>query len=124
MMTIQKNISTVRYRDKSYIVKDLLLALVSSGELNQTTLTRICGINITKHRQILLDLEKNELITKREQMIGKQTTIMYRATVQGCNFFKSILLPFEHVFPRNMINSSTKTGIEKIPNTIPPIKTI
>ena len=101
-MSIQKtNIHSKIYRDRSYIIIDIILALVKSGEINQTLLTTICGINITKHRNILVELETNELITKHKRRIRKQTTIIYKATMKGYKFYKSVLIPFERVFPRN-----------------------
>lgn len=102
-MLIQKNsIRSKKHRDKSYMIKDLILALVKSGEINQTLLATFCGINITKHRTILVDLETNELITKHEEKIGKKTTIIYKATTKGYEFCKSVLIPFEQAFPRNL----------------------
>ncbi len=104
-MTIQKNnIRSKKHRDKSYIVKDLILALVKSGEINQTLLATFCGINITKHRKILVDLETNELVTKHEQKTGKKTTMIYKVTAKGYNFCNSVLIPFEQAFPRNLQN--------------------
>jgi predicted transcriptional regulator len=72
-MLIQKNsLRSKTHRDKSYIIKDLISALVKSGEINQTLLATFCGINITKHRKILVDLETNELISKHEEKISKE----------------------------------------------------
>jgi predicted transcriptional regulator len=36
------------YRDRIYIVKDLIMKLVEHNELNQTTLLTFCGLNLKK----------------------------------------------------------------------------
>ena len=71
--------SEASYRDRIYIVKDVILKLIEYGELNQTTLVSFCGLNLKKHKSILDDLELNELITKNEIPIGKRTVTVYKA---------------------------------------------
>ena len=44
--------SQTSYRDRIYIVKDIILKLVEYGELNQTALISFCGLNLKKHRSI------------------------------------------------------------------------
>jgi len=61
------------YRDRIYIVKDIILKLVEYGELNQTALVSFCGLNLKKHKPILEDLEANGLIRRTEKMVGKRT---------------------------------------------------
>jgi len=101
-MSIQKtSISSKRHRDKLDIIKDLIFVLMQSGEINQTLLATFCGINITKHRKILVHLETNNLITKYERRNGKKITIIYKVTMKGYDFCKSVLIPFEQAFPRN-----------------------
>lgn len=51
--------SSVSYRDRIYIIKDIILKLVERGELNQTALLSFCGLNLKKHKPILDDLESN-----------------------------------------------------------------
>jgi predicted transcriptional regulator len=60
--------SPTSYRDRIYIVKDVILKLVEYGELNQTALVSFCGLNLKKHKSILEDIEHNELIQRREQL--------------------------------------------------------
>jgi predicted transcriptional regulator len=88
------------YRDRIYIVKDVILKLVEYGELNQTALVSFCGLNLKKHKSILEDIEDNELIEKREVSIGKRTVTMYRPTQKGMAFCRDILEPYEKMFPR------------------------
>ena len=63
--------SQTSYRDRIYIVKDIILKLVEYGELNQTALISFCGLNLKKHRSIFDELEYNELIIKKEIQTGK-----------------------------------------------------
>jgi predicted transcriptional regulator len=88
------------YRDRIYIVKDVILKLVEYGELNQTALVSFCGLNLKKHKSILEDIEDNDLIEKREVTLGKRTVTMYRPTQKGMAFCRDILEPYETMFPR------------------------
>jgi predicted transcriptional regulator len=92
--------SSSSYRDRIYIVKDVILKLVEYGELNQTALVSFCGLNLKKHKSILEDVEDNELIERREVTIGKRTVTMYRPTQKGMAFCRDILEPYEKMFPR------------------------
>jgi predicted transcriptional regulator len=88
------------YRDRIYIVKDVILKLVEYGELNQTALVSFCGLNLKKHKSILEDIEENELIERREVTLGKRIVTMYRPTQKGVAFCRDILDPYEKMFPR------------------------
>jgi predicted transcriptional regulator len=72
--------SQASYRDRIYIVKDIILKLVEYGELNQTSLISFCGLNLKKHKPILDDLELNELICRGEIQFGKRMVTVYRPT--------------------------------------------
>ncbi len=92
--------SPTSYRDRIYIVKDVILKLVEYGELNQTALVSFCGLNLKKHKSILEDIEHNELIQRRETTIGKRTVTIYSPTQKGMSFCRDILDPYEKMFPR------------------------
>jgi predicted transcriptional regulator len=92
--------SPTSYRDRIYIVKDVILKLVEYGELNQTALVSFCGLNLKKHKSILEDIEHNELIQRRETTIGKRTVTIYSPTQKGMSFCRDILEPYEKMFPR------------------------
>ena len=92
--------SEISYRDRIYIVKDIILKLLEYGELNQTALVSFCGLNLKKHKPILDDLESNGLISKDETQFGKRTVTIYKATKIGVEFCRSILEPYEKMFPR------------------------
>lgn len=95
-------------RDRIYIIKDIILILSEYGELNQTTLLSYSGLNLTKHRGILEDLESQEMI-KRENYAGKKRNIsIYKATQKGINFCKSILDPYESLFPRKSLQETKR----------------
>jgi predicted transcriptional regulator len=91
----------ISQRDRIYIVKDLILKLVEYGELNQTALISFCGLNLKKHRDILEEMEKNELILRTRVIIHKKTVTIYRPTAKGIEFCKAILEPYEKMFPRS-----------------------
>ena len=88
------------YRDRIYIVKDVILKLVEYGELNQTALVSFCGLNLKKHKPILDDLEANGMIKRIEKAVGKRTVTIYKPTQKGIDFSRDILEPYERVFPR------------------------
>lgn len=92
--------SPISYRDRIYIVKDVILKLVEYGELNQTALVSFCGLNLKKHKPILEDIEHNELIERGEATIGKRTVTIYKPTQKGMAFCRDILEPYEKMFPR------------------------
>ena len=92
--------SLLPHRDRIYIIKDVILKLVEYGELNQTALVSFCGLNLKKHKNIFDDLESNDLISRYEILYGKRTTAMYKPTMKGIEFCRSILEPYEKMFPR------------------------
>lgn len=92
--------ATRGYRDRVYIIKDVILTLGEYGELNQTSLLSHCGLNLTKHRNILDDLESHEMISRDEKIVGKRTITIYKATTKGLEFCKTMLEPYENLFPR------------------------
>jgi predicted transcriptional regulator len=102
------------YRDRIYIVKDVILKLVEYGELNQTALVSFCGLNLKKHKSILEDIEHNELIERREATIGKRTVTIYKPTQKGMEFCRDILEPYEKMFPRRKdeINKEESSLVE------------
>src|SRR5919206_5203056 len=94
--------SQASYRDRIYIVKDIILKLVEYGELNQTALISFCGLNLSKHRMILDELEYRGLISKETRTSGKKRSVtLYKATSRGIDFCKAILEPYESMFPRS-----------------------
>ena len=89
-----------KYRDRIYIIKDVILTLSEYGELNQTALMSFCGLNLKKHRFIIQELESNNMIEKVERVEGKRTITFFKPTQKGIEFCKQILEPYEKLFPR------------------------
>jgi predicted transcriptional regulator len=94
------SLTPTSYRDRIYIVEDIILKLVEYGELNQTALISFCGLNLKKHRCILDELEVNSFIQKCESPFGKRIVTVYKPTQKGVEFCRSILEPYERMFPR------------------------
>lgn len=96
-----------KYRDRIYIVKDIILTLSEYGELNQTSLFSFCGLNITKHKEILDNLEENGIIQRTETVEKKRTITIFKVTLKGMNFCHGILEPYEQLFPRGGTSSDS-----------------
>ena len=96
------------YRDKVYIIKDLILTLGEHGELTQTTLLTFCGLNLTKHRNILDELESHGMIKREERVLKKRTVVIFKATPKGLEFCRNILEPYENLFPRKSPHTDGK----------------
>ena len=88
------------YRDRVYIRKDIILKLADHGELNQTALISFCGLNLLKHKDILESLERNGFIKRIEQPWGNKKIIKYAVNQKALEFYKTILEPYEELFPR------------------------
>lgn len=94
-MTVTKG-----YRDKIYIVKDIIVLLAQHGHLNQTTLVSYSGLNLKKHKHILEELESNGMIAKSIVEDGKRIITIYKVTSKGLEFCRNIIEPYEELFPR------------------------
>jgi len=101
-----------KYRDRIYIIKDIILTLSEYGQLNQTALFSFCGLNISKHKSILDNLEQNEMIQRTETKDGKRTVTIFKVTHKGMNFCHEILDPFEKLFPRGGKPSNSSLNLE------------
>ena len=99
---------TSSYRDRIYIIKDIILILVQYGELNQTALVSFCGLNLKKHKSILDELEANNLIQSEQRHLGKRIITIYKPTPKGIEFCKTILDPYENLFPRKKSDTEKK----------------
>lgn len=88
------------YRDRIYIRKDIILKLYEYGELNQSKLMTFCGLNNVKHKGILDDMVKKELITRTEEPWGNKIIIKYQVSEKGKKILTALLEPYEELFPR------------------------
>ena len=89
------------YRDRIYIRKDVLLKLYEYGELNQSKLMSYCGLNNVKHREIIEEMVRKEIILRTEEAWGNKTIIKYKASEKGRQILREILEPYEEFFPRS-----------------------
>lgn len=89
------------YRDRIFIRKDILLKLCEYGEINQSKLMSYCGLNNVKHKEILDDMVKKDLIIRMEQNWGSKIIINYKVSEKGRSILNEILAPYEELFPRN-----------------------
>ena len=69
-------------------------------ESQPDSINKFCGLNLKKHKSILDDLELNELISRNEVLFGKRTITVYRPSPKGVEFCRTILEPYETMFPR------------------------
>ena len=97
--------SLISHRDRIYIIKDVILKLVEYGELTQTALVSYCGLNLKKHKIILDELESNELVSRNETLYGKKLIAIYKPTYKGIEFCRTILDPYEKMFPRRKVGN-------------------
>ena len=74
--------------------------LTDHGELNQTKLLSYCGLNLTKHKEILVELERKNLIEKNIIPWGNKSITKYKISPKGLDFCKKIFEPYEKMFPR------------------------
>jgi predicted transcriptional regulator len=89
------------YRDRIYIRKDILLKLYEFGEMNQSRLMSICGLNNVKHKGILDSMVNKQMIERRDEAWGSKTIHKYRIAENGKILLKEILQRYEDLFPRD-----------------------
>lgn len=59
-----------------------------------------CGLNNVKHREIIEEMVKKEIILRTEEAWGNKTIIKYRVSEKGRQILREILEPYEEFFPR------------------------
>jgi predicted transcriptional regulator len=99
-----------QYRDRIYIRKDILLKLYQNGELNQSKLMSYCGLNNVKHKVILDDMVRKDMIIRTEERWGNKSIIKYKVSEKGNDILKEILEPYESLFPRSEKENSHDIG--------------
>ena len=60
-----------------------------------------CGLNNVKHKEILDDMVKKEMIIRTEERWGNKNIIKYRVSEKGNDILREILEPYESLFPRS-----------------------
>ena len=89
------------YRDRIYIRKDILLKLYEYGEMNQSRLMSICGLNNVKHKGILDGMVTKHMIERREEPWGNKTIYKYEIAEKGRTLLEEVLQRYEALFPRD-----------------------
>ncbi|WP_048115510.1 winged helix-turn-helix domain-containing protein [Nitrosopumilus adriaticus] len=89
------------YRDRIYIRKDILLKLYEYGEMNQTRLMSICGLNNVKHKGIVDSMVEKQMINRKEEPWGNKTIYKYSISEKGKNLLEEVLQKYEDLFPRD-----------------------
>lgn len=77
-----------------------MLKLYEHGELNQSKLMSYCGLNNVKHKGILDDMVKKEMLVRIEEPWGSKSIIKYSISQKGNDILKAVLEPYEELFPR------------------------
>ena len=77
-----------------------MLKLYEHGELIQSKLMSYCGLNNVKHKEILDDMVKKEMILRIEEPWGNKSIIKYSISENGREILKELLEPYEKLFPR------------------------
>ena len=100
------------HRDRLYLRKDILLQLYTLGPMNQTRLVTCCGLNISKHHDILEEMIQKDLLAISRSKWGNRSIAIYSISQKGIEILKMILEPYEDMFPR-------KKKLENHPSNLP-----
>jgi len=60
----------------------------------------ICGLNNVKHKGILDDMVKKQMIERKNEAWGSKSIIKYKISQKGKEILKQVLEPYEDLFPR------------------------
>lgn len=87
------------YRERVYIRAEIIIKLAEYGPLTLTNLVSYCGLNLSKHKEILDEMEAKGLIAKFFEKQGKKNIVKYKVTDKGIKFYEIILKPYMEMFP-------------------------
>ena len=77
-----------------------MLKLYEFGEMNQSRLMSICGLNNVKHKGILDSMVNKQMIERREEPWGQKTIYKYKIADKGKILLEEVLQRYEDLFPR------------------------
>jgi len=83
------------------------LKLYEYGEMNQSKLMSVCGLNNVKHKGILDSMVTKQMITRKEEPWGNKTIYKYNISNTGKKLLEEVLQKYEDLFPRD--NGDEKT---------------
>lgn len=81
-----------------------MLKLYEYGEMNQSKLMSICGLNNAKHKGILDDLIEKGILNLEKEPWGNKVILKYKISEKGVRIMKEVLDPYEELFPREEKN--------------------
>jgi len=77
-----------------------LLKLYEFGEMNQSRLMSICGLNNVKHKGILDGMVNKQMIERKNEAWGNKNIYKYKIAEKGKILLEEILERYEDLFPR------------------------
>ncbi len=78
-----------------------MLKLYEYGEMNQSRLMSICGLNNVKHKEILDSMVNKQMIERKEEAWGSKTIYKYKIAQKGKTLLEEVLQRYEDLFPRD-----------------------
>lgn len=78
-----------------------MLKLYEFGEMNQSRLMSICGLNNVKHKGILDSMVEKQMIDRKEEPWGQKTIYKYKIADKGKILLEEVLQRYEDLFPRD-----------------------
>jgi predicted transcriptional regulator len=76
------------------------LKLYEFGEMNQSRLMSICGLNNVKHKGILDGMVNKQMIERKNEAWGNKSIYKYKIAEKGKILLEEILERYEDLFPR------------------------
>ncbi len=77
-----------------------MLKLYEFGEMNQSRLMSICGLNNVKHKGILDGMVNKQMIERKNEAWGSKSIYKYKIAEKGKILLEEILERYEDLFPR------------------------
>ena len=60
----------------------------------------ICGLNNSKHKEILDDMIEKGILNLEQEPWGNKVILKYQISEKGVRIMKEVLDPYEELFPR------------------------
>jgi predicted transcriptional regulator len=76
------------------------LKLYEFGEMNQSRLMSICGLNNVKHKGILDSMVNKQMIERKNEAWGSKSIYKYKIAEKGKILLEEVLQRYEDLFPR------------------------
>jgi predicted transcriptional regulator len=84
------------------------LKLYEFGEMNQSRLMSICGLNNVKHKEILDSMVSKQMIERKEELWGQKRIYKYSISEKGKILLSEVLQRYEDLFPRDNTQENDK----------------